>query len=202
MKLRLGTAVVMMAAVFSLGAQEPTRAFEGQVAVTCTLKKALNSRDATEGQEITAMTEKPAKINGVAIPRGSLLTGHVVNATPYKKGEPIASMTIVFDKVEPKKGTAFPVDASVLGIGLSDAQVQGKRQDLDVGMRGSGTEAKVTVRDDANQVSNGSDGMGSAIPGVSLSTMPGGDRSAIMTSLGQNVALAHGTEMVIGVKAK
>ena len=46
MKLRLGVAVALTAAVCTLAAQEPSGAFEGQVAVNCTLKKALSSRDA------------------------------------------------------------------------------------------------------------------------------------------------------------
>src|ERR1700753_499032 len=87
MKLRPGFAVVMMAAFCTLAAQEPSGAFEGQIPVNCTLKKALSSRDAKVAQEMAAVTEKPATINGVAIPRGSLLAGHVVDATAFKKGE-------------------------------------------------------------------------------------------------------------------
>src|ERR1700759_1496482 len=59
MKLRPGFAVVMMAAFCTLAAQEPSGAFEGQIPVNCTLKKALSSRDAKVGQEIAAVTEKP-----------------------------------------------------------------------------------------------------------------------------------------------
>ena len=138
MKLRPGIAVVMMAAFCTLAAQEPGGAFEGQIAVNCTLKKALSSRDAKVGQEIAAVTEKPTTINGVAIPRGSMLTGHVVDAAPFKKGENGGSLTIVFDKMEPKKGTAFPVEASVYRIALSENQILGQKTDQDMGMRGSG----------------------------------------------------------------
>src|ERR1700761_9374943 len=127
MSLRLGLAVLMAAADCSVAAQEPSGAFEGQIPVNCTLKKALSSRDAKAGQEIAAVVEKPTTINGVAVPRGSLLTGHVVDATAFKKGENGGSLTIVFDKMEPKKGTAFAVDASVYRIALSDNQVQAGR---------------------------------------------------------------------------
>jgi len=206
-----------LAAVLMCGtcvAQEAGGAFQGQVPVQCTLKKGLSSRDAKVGQEITAVTEKPTTINGVAVPRGSLLTGHVVDATPYKKGGQSASLTIVFDKLEPKKGTAFPIEASVYRIGLSDSQIQAQRSDVDMGMRGSAAEQNTTsaVRGGTDRMDNTMQGMESgsgapvhvvsAVPGVALAAAAGGDRSAVMSATKQDVELAGGAELVIGVKAK
>ncbi len=214
MKLKLGVAVAMMAAFCTLAAQEPSGAFEGQVPVNCTLKKALSSRDAKVGQEIAAVTEKATTINGVSIPRGSLLTGHVVDATPFKKGENGGSLTIVFDKMEPKKGTAFPVDASVYRIELSENQILGQKQNVDMGMRGSAAEQQTTsaVRGGSDNMENHVTGMQSgagapvhvvsAIPGVALSAVAGGEKSGIMLAPKDNVDLAGSTRMVIGVKAK
>jgi hypothetical protein len=214
MKLRLGLAVGMMAAVCTLAAQEPSGAFEGQVPVNCSLKKALSSRDAKVGQEITAVTEKPTTVNGIAIPRGSLLTGHVVDATQFKKGENSGSLTIVFDKLEPKKGTAFPVEASVYRIAQSENQILGQRQDVDMGMRGSTAEQQTTsaVRGGSDNTNTTVQGMQSgsgaavhvesAIPGVALSAVAGGEKSAVMQAPKDDVNLAGSTEMVVGVKAK
>ena len=214
MKLKLGVAAAMMAAFCTLAAQEPSGAFEGQVPVNCTLKKALSSRDAKVGQEIAAVTEKPATINGVAVPRGSMLTGHVVDATPFKKGGNGSSLTIVFDKLEPKKGTAFPVEASVYRIDLSENQILGQKQHVDMGMRGSAAEANATsaVRGGSDNMENRVTGMESAsgapvhvvsaIPGVALSAVAGGEKSALMVAPKDDVTLAGGTAMIIGVKAK
>ena len=214
MKLRPGIAVVVMAAFCTLAAQEPGGAFEGQIPVNCTLKKALSSRDAKVGQEIAAVTEKPTTINGVAIPRGSLLTGHVVDATAFKKGENGGSLTIVFDKMEPKKGAAFPVEASVFQIALSENQILGQNQHVDMGMRGSAAEAQTTaaVRGGSDNMENHVTGMTSgsgapvrvvsAIPGIALSAVAGGQKSAYMMAPKDDVNLAGSTEMVIGVKAK
>ena len=214
MKLKLGIVVVVTAAFCALAAQEPGGAFEGQTAVNCTLKKALSSRDAKVGQEIAAVTEKPTTINGVAIPRGSMLTGHVVDTTAFKKGEQSASLTIVFDKLEPKKGTAFPVEASVYQIAMSENQRLAHRSDVDMGMRGSAAEQNTTsaVRGGSDNMDNHVSGMASAagapvlveskIPGVALSAVAGGERSAVMTASKDDVNLAGSTEMVIGVKAK
>jgi len=214
MNLKVGIAVVMMAAFSTLAAQEPGGAFEGQIPVNCTLKKGLSSRDAKVGQEIAAVTEHPTTINGVAIPRGSMLTGHVVDATQFKKGENGGSLTIVFDKMEPKKGAAFPVEASVYRIALSEGQVLSQRNDQDMGMRGTRAEMDTTsaVRGGAdnmnNKVQGAQSGSGaavhvvSAIPGVALSAVAGGERSAIMVAPKDDVNLMGNTEMVIGVKPK
>lgn len=214
MKLKIGIAAVMMAAFCTVVAQEPSGAFEGQIPVNCTLKKGLSSRDAKVGQEIAAVVEKPATINGVAIPRGSLLTGHVVDATQFKKGENGGSLTIVFDKMEPKKGTAFPVDASVYRIALSENQILGQKSDQDLGMRGSAAEQQTTsaVRGGSDNMDNHVSGMQSAagaavhvesaIPGVALSAVAGGQRSAIMLAPKDDVNLAGSTQMIIGVRAK
>jgi hypothetical protein len=204
----------MIAAFCSLAAQEGGGAFEGQIPVNCTLKKALSSRDAKVGQEIAAVTEKPATINGVAIPRGSMLTGHVVDATPFKKGGDGASLTIVFDKMEPKKGAAFPVDASVYRIAQSENQILGQKQNVDMGMRGTAAEQNTTsaVRGGSDSMENRVTGtesasgaavhVVSAIPGVALSAVAGGQKSAIMLAPKEDVNLAGSTEMVIGVRAK
>lgn len=215
MNLRLGiAAVIAAAACTAAGAQQSSAAFEGQIAVSCTLKKALSSRDAKAGQEITAVTEKPTTINGVSVPRGSLLTGHVVDATGFKKGENGGSLTVVFDKMEPKKGPAFPVEASIYQIALSDNQIMGQRRDQNMGMRGSAAEMNTTsaVRGGADSMNNTVQGtesasgapvhVVSAIPGIALSAVGGGERSAIMVAPKDDVNLAGGTEMVIGVKAK
>ncbi len=214
MRTKLTVAVVAFLMCGTCFAQEAGGSFAGQVPVNCTLKKGLSSRNAKVGEEITAVTEKPATINGVAVPRGSLLTGHVVDATPYKKDGQSASLTVLFDKLEPKKGTAFPVDASVYRIGMSDNQLQGQRHDVDMGMRGSAAEANTTaaVRGGTDQMDNSVQGMSSAsgapvhvesaVPGVALSAVAGGERSAVMSASKQDVELAGGAELVIGVKAK
>lgn len=216
MKLRLGIAVVALGllSTSALG-QEASGEFAGQTPVSCTLKKPLSSRSAKAGQDIMAVTEHPAKVNGTDIPRGSLLTGHVVDVTPYRKGGQSGSLTIVFDKLEPKRGTAFAVEASVYRIALSENQVQAQRSDnaVDMGMRGSAAEQQTTsaVRGGQDNMDDRIQGMQStagpvkvmsAIPGVALSAISGGERSGVMTSSKDDVDLAGGTEMVVGVKSK
>lgn len=210
MRMTVGLAIVAVGLLSTAAmAQEPSGAFAGQVAVSCTLKKPLSSRNAKVGQDITATTEHPAKVNGTEIPRGSVLTGHVVDVTPNKKGGPSGSLTIVFDELEPKKGTAFPVEASMYQIALSENQVNEQRNVASMGTQESTAEQQTTgaVRNGMDQLNNpvGADGtvtVSSAIPGVSLSAVTGGATSGIVTAKSGDVDLAGGTRMVVGVKSK
>ena len=216
MRLKLGTAMLAAGLLSAtVIGQEPVGAFAGQIPVNCSLKKALSSRNAKVGQDVMAVTEKPTKVNGTDIPRGSTLTGHVVDVTPYKKGQ-TASITVVFDRLQPKKGDSFAVEASVYQISLSDNQIQAQHNDRDMqdmGMRGSAAEQMTTsaVRGGADNMNNRVQGMESvggpvkvmsAIPGVALSAVSGGAKSGVMTSSKDDVDLAGGTEMVVGVKSK
>jgi hypothetical protein len=214
MKMKLGIAVVA-AGLLSVAAiaQDASGAFAGQVPVNCALKKPLSSRNAKVGQDIAAVTEHPTTVNGTAIPRGSMLTGHVVDVTPYKKGGASGSLTVVFDRLQPKKGDSFPVEASVYRIALSDNQIEAQRNTTDMGMRGSAAEQQATsaVRGGMDSMNNTVQGMEStggavkvvsAIPGVALSAVTGGEKSGTMTASKDDVDLAGGTEMVVGVKSK
>ena len=76
MKAKLGLVVVMAVVGCALaGAQEPSGAFEGQIPVNCTLKKALSSRDVKVGQEIAAAVrhENRQACSVEVIPFGSTL---------------------------------------------------------------------------------------------------------------------------------
>jgi hypothetical protein len=210
MKLRFGVAVLAIG-LFSTGAlaQVASGEFAGQTPVSCTLKKPLSSRSAKAGQDIMAVTERPVKVNGTDIPRGSLLTGHVVDVTPNKKGGPSGSLTIVFDKLEPKKGTAFAVEASVYTIALSENQVNEQRNVASMGTQESTAAQQTTaaVRNGADQMSSvvAADGtvtVSSSIPAVALSAVTGGEKSGIVTAQNGDVDLAGGTRMIVGVKRK
>lgn len=210
MRLRLviGALAVGLLSTAAL-AQEPGGEFAGQVPVSCTLKKSLSSRNAKVGQEIMATTEHPAKMDGAEIPRGSLLTGQVVEVTPYKKGGQSGSLTIVFNKLEPKKGTAFAVEASVYRIALSENQIEEQRNVASMGTQESTAAQQTTaaVRNGMDQMksvvaADGTVTVSSAVPGVALSAVTGGEKSGIVTAQSGDVDLAGGTRMVVGVKSK
>lgn len=213
MKANLGTVALLSALCFgSIHAQ--SGAFTGQVPVNAELKGSLSSRNAKAGQEISAMLEKPATIDGTTFPKGSMLLGHVVDATKHTKGSPNGSLTVVFDHMKPKNGDPVSIRSSIYRIALSDNQIVAQHRDVDMGMRGSAAEVNTTsaVREstdrDGRTVQGMQSGAGaavqvvSAIPGVALSAVVSDERSGIMTAQNSDVDLASGTELVVGVTVK
>lgn len=195
--------------------QAQTGAFAGQVAVDASLKQALTSRSAKQGQDITAVTEKPATLGSMALPKGSLLLGHIVDVTKHTKTTPNGSLVVVFDHVKPKGG-GDPVEirASIYRIALSDNQIEAQRHDADMGMRGSAAERNTTsaVRGATDRDSHTVQGLQSdanapvqvvsAVPGVALSAVASDTKSGIMTAQNADVELGASMEMVVGVALK
>jgi hypothetical protein len=192
----------------------PSGAFAGQIPVNASLKKALSSRDAKTGQEISATTEAPLTINGTTLPKGTILIGHVVDVTKHSKDTPNGSITIVFDHAQPKKGDPVGIRASVYKISLSESQILGQRVDGDMGMKGSNQEkyTSAAIRQDSDlqgrSVQGGVSAAGapvhvvSAVPGVALSAVASDEKSGIVTSQNHDVDLGAGLELVVGVSLK
>lgn len=213
MKVRVS--ILALVVVFCVsGAHAQSGAFAGQVAVNVSLKQPLSSRNAKVGQDVTAALEKPVSIDGAALPKGSILQGHVVDVTKHTKATPNGSLTIVFDHAKPKNGEPVAIRASVYRIALSEDQVLARQRDVDMGMRGTATERNTTsaIRENTDRDNHMVQGMQSvagapvqvvsAVPGVALSAVSGEERSGIMTAKNADVELGAGLEMVIGVALK
>jgi hypothetical protein len=209
--------ILILAAFFgTLSAQAQSGAFANQTPVNVALKKVLSSRNAKPGQDISATVEKPVTIGSVTLEKGSMLLGHVVEASKHTKDAPDASLTIVFDKATVKKSGGDPVaiTASVYRISLSEDQVLASKHDLDAGMRGtaSGMNTTQAVKpgfDAMDRTVQGSVSAAgapvrvvSAVPGVMLSAVASDQKSAILSAKNADVDLGAGLEMVVGVAVK
>ena len=74
-------------------------------AMNAELTRPVDSRHGKPGDPITARTTQPARTeDGMTIPKGSLLQGHMTEAHARGQDQPNASMGIVFDKVVTKGG--------------------------------------------------------------------------------------------------
>ena len=189
-------------------------AFGGQVAVETTLKQGLNSKTAKTGQEVSASLEQPATIGNTAIPRGSLLLGHVVDVSRHSNDTPNGSITLVFDHIKPKNGDPLEIRASIYRIAPSEAQVRAGQPDTGGGMRGTAADTGITpaLREGSDQASRTGQGAVSAssapvrivslIPGVALSAVASEGRSGILAAKNNDVQVPPGTDLVVGVAMK
>src|SRR5580704_15141925 len=65
------------------------------------LSKSIDSKKLKPGDEIVAKTAAAMQIrNGIMIPYGSKVIGHVTEAKPPSKGDSESTLGIVFDKIQ------------------------------------------------------------------------------------------------------
>ena len=78
--------------------------------VTGELEKKLDSKNAKPGDPvILKTTEKATTADGVVIPKGSRIIGHVIDVQAHSKETPNARLTIQFDQAEIKGGQTLPI---------------------------------------------------------------------------------------------
>ncbi|HLI63459.1 MAG TPA: hypothetical protein VKV05_08665 [Terriglobales bacterium] len=114
--------IVPLSAVASSQAQQqsstakPDSAQEGVIALELT--KSLDSRKLKPGDPVVAKTMAELRTaDGLLIPRGSKVLGHVTEATSRAKGSPQSSLGISFDKIAPKQGKEMPLNATIQAVG-------------------------------------------------------------------------------------
>jgi hypothetical protein len=83
-----------------------------------TLNKGLNSRSATAGQVFVVKTDEALKLSdGTELPAGSDISGHVLQSTARANGAPDSTLTLTFDTLQPKAGSAaLPIRGIVQAI--------------------------------------------------------------------------------------
>ncbi len=81
------------------------------------LTHGIDARHVKEGQEVTAKTTSALKTaEGIEIPKGSKLIGHVTSAKARAKGDAESSLAMVFDKAVLKDGRELPLHAIIQGM--------------------------------------------------------------------------------------
>jgi len=210
-KLRLFSFLTVMFCMWANAQEAPSGAFAGLVSVNVSLKGKVSSRDAKAGQIVTTTLETPATVGGTVLPRGTMLTGHVVDVIKHNKETPDGLISILFDQAKPKKGDPINIHASIFKIMLSEANLHAQITDTASGMRGAaGTDMNTAaMRSNIDQNNHTGKGMQSGadapvqvmstIPGVALSAVASDDKSGIMTSKNQDVDLPASMDMVSGV---
>jgi hypothetical protein len=85
--------------------------------VDAVLDKSVDAKKNKTGDQVRATLSVDVKSgNGVVIPKGSKLVGHITEAKPKAKGDANSQLGIAFDKVIPKAGNELPIHASIRGL--------------------------------------------------------------------------------------
>jgi len=208
MRTKLG-AFTLIVAMSCGAAWAQSNPFAGQTPVKAELKKAFSSRDKV-GAEFTATTLQDITLGTTKVPKGSILSGHVVDATRHSKDAPNGSVTIIFDHVTPKKAEPMAITSSLYRILPAEDSMQ--RADTAAGMRGTsageGTNVAATRESiDANsKVVSGMVSPSSApiqvasyVPGVAISAVASDTKSGVLVAKNSDVDMLAGMQVVIGI---
>lgn len=88
--------------------------------VSAELVKALDSASAKAGDEVTLRTMEEATLgDGVVIPKGSRITGQVVDAKPHDDAHKNGQLTLMFSKVELQSGQSMPIQSLLQTVDAS-----------------------------------------------------------------------------------
>jgi hypothetical protein len=97
-------------------------------AISVSLAKSIDSKKLKEGDEIPTKTLGTLRTSdGVTIPNGSMVVGHVTQATARSKGDLTASLGIAFDKILVAGGKDIPIKGTLQAVGPNPSESSGQR---------------------------------------------------------------------------
>jgi hypothetical protein len=186
------------------------------------LMSKLDSKTAKAGDSVVLQTKSSAKTaDGTEIPKGAKLVGHVMAAQPSAAGAN-SQMALQFDHLELKGGQSVPIHSQIESIAPAAGAASAMSAPSTSGADGSASGAPVAASGaDSGTAPAGNSGpppgtivaktgnidiRTTSIPGVVVaSNAPGqqdprmGQASGILIGAKQDIELAGGTQMVVGV---
>jgi hypothetical protein len=122
-----------------------SRAAPGKT-IHATLEKPIDARKNKPGDEVVAKTtQTTTSSDGVAIPKGSKIIGHVTEAKAKQKGESQSAVGVVFDHAVLKNGQQIPMNASIQAISANTSAAAFDDQPLSSEMVGAGANPSATA---------------------------------------------------------
>jgi hypothetical protein len=173
------------------------------------LTKSLDSKKLKEGDPVTAkITAELHTREGVTIPRGSILGGHVTEAKARSKGDPQAALGFTFDKLTTPDGKTTDVKGVLQAVGPSlsssgSAAESSIGPGMMAGHEGTGAGTTAPPMPNMNQGSQNSapilNGQSKGVIGIHNLQL--GD-NGVLTSNGKEVKLDSGVQMIIQVEVE
>lgn len=97
--------------------------------INAALQGSVDSKKARVGDPVQAVTRETATLpDGMVLPKGSTLMGHVTQATAGGRSEGDGALGFAFDQVKTRGGRTMPVRLTLLGV-APPVQVQGFADD-------------------------------------------------------------------------
>lgn len=215
--------------VYAIGKAAPQSqaSAENASVISIVLAKSLDAKKLKTGDPVEAKTTAELSANGITIPKGSLVKGHITQATARSKGGEQSSLGIAFDTIQLKNGQPIPLKAGIQAVGAPPALAPGMLQGEPSAPIGSapGSPGAPSVTSPP-MVGGGNAPMGGVQqPGSNLPQEPSSQQNSsgsatlnekstgviglrgvqlesgsILTSSGKDLKLDSGTEMILRVQ--
>lgn len=149
----------------------------------------IDSKKAKSGEQIVVKTtEKATTSDGVVIPKGSKILGHVTDVQPHSKQNPNSRITLQFDKAQLKDGKTLPIKSVIQSVAPAAGMASAGAEDA-FGTGAPGAPAPAPTGSPTGASPAGSPGMAPA-----QTTQTQGSTAAMMNGNNQsNGAPAPGT---------
>lgn len=171
--------------------------------ISVSLAKSIDSKKLKEGDEIATKTLGTLRTtDGVTIPSGSMVMGHVTQATARSKGDPTASLGIVFDKIEVPGGKDMPIRGMLQAVGPNPSESSGPETGAAGGNNlhaGNGSTAAAGTGLGPQAAQGGGkmlDPHATGVVGIKNLQLD----NSVLTSTGKEVKLDQGSQMVIKIE--
>lgn len=94
----------------------------------------IDSKSAKPGQSVVVKTtEKATTANGVVIPKGSKIVGHVTQVQAHSKQTPNSQVTVKFDEADLKNGQKMPIQSVLQSVGSAADQMAANENGMGAG---------------------------------------------------------------------
>jgi len=187
--LRLSSAAMFVAMCGYAVAQDAPQNLQ-LVGANARLVQTVDTKNASQGQAITAKITSNVNVGGTEFPKGTLLVGKVEQVRPSTNDGP-AYLSIVFDQAKLADGKTIPVKATLLGAYPS----QDGNYYTDTGSEGA-LVAGLPTSIPADQKVDQEPG---ALGNVEMRSAVQSDASAVFTSTKRNINLKNGTELQVAI---
>jgi hypothetical protein len=164
------------------------------------LRHDLRTHSAKAGDAVLLALQKPAVLpGGMALPRGSLVEGHVVQTAAHSKSYKNGAMLVNFDMVRPKGGDETAIFALIATLmpSVDEMSVTEEIHHGTIGATSNSPNASIVMSGGMGDAVLGHDGQVSGIPGVLLVSSAGG--SGVLVAPDDDVSMFAGQRMLVVV---
>jgi hypothetical protein len=164
------------------------------ISIPAFLDSTLDSKKRAAGDEVDAKAAAPLELsNGIVIPRGAKIVGHVIASKARSKGDSESSLNIVFEKVTLADGTVLNIKGYIQAV-APNPEIGESGGGVDYGNSLNRTLQHAGPGETSHNATPVLNPQSVGVEGIKDLALDG---AGVLTSPGKTVKLEHGSQMVL-----